>query len=387
MKRRVSRHDVRGFRSLYEDHYGFVWSTVRRLGVRPDAVDDAVQDAFLIAFRRWDDLPTDRRRAWLYGIARRVSSNARKVERRRVRKHDAFRHRQPRAFEVAGRLEASATLDRFLGELEPADRELFVLGAVEGLTGKELAAALGAKPSTLYGRLQGLRARFKDAAGGDATTAVERARSRRPAASAASWALMLPKLGVATLSPALGIGMLAAAAVAVVTVSATAAPEQPPGRLEAGVVASVSVPDSPPAVEPTPAPTKGATASPQSSPTPARQQPAPRPRAAEDPVAAEAALVQQLRRHVQAGESSDALRLVARHAKRHPQGVLRDAVGALHVEVLCDLGRRDDAQARAEALLRHHPNTPVARRVSQGCRSKKNDASVVNADADGHGGG
>ena len=62
----------------------------------PGEVDDAVQDAFLVVFRRWDDLPAERRRAWLYGIARRVSSNARKVDRRRVRKHDALRHAHAR---------------------------------------------------------------------------------------------------------------------------------------------------------------------------------------------------------------------------------------------------------------------------------------------------
>ena len=36
----------------YREQYGFVWRSLRRLGVPDDAVDDAVHDVFVVAARR-----------------------------------------------------------------------------------------------------------------------------------------------------------------------------------------------------------------------------------------------------------------------------------------------------------------------------------------------
>ena len=43
------------FDALYEDHFGLVWRTARRLGVPPAAADDVVQDVFLVVHRRLGD--------------------------------------------------------------------------------------------------------------------------------------------------------------------------------------------------------------------------------------------------------------------------------------------------------------------------------------------
>ncbi len=204
VRRTISRQELPSFRALYQAHYGFVWATVRRHGVRSEAIEDAVQDAFLTAFRRWDDAPGDRARAWLYGIARRVSSNARRSQRRRDRKHEVLRCGEAPVHDDRGRLEASALLEGFVSRLEPEDRELFVLGVVEGLTGAELSAALGARPSTLYGRLDALRRRFRAEAGVRGPAALRRVRHDRPAATAAGWALLAPQLGG---SAALGLSL------------------------------------------------------------------------------------------------------------------------------------------------------------------------------------
>lgn len=384
---------MRAFRTLYQEHYGFVWSTVRRMGVRPDAIDDAVQDAFLVVFRRWDDLPSERRRAWLYGIARRVSSNARKVERRRVRKHDALRHAHARRVEVVGRLEAATALERFLGQLTADDRELFVLGAVEGMTGKELSTALGAPASTLYGRLQALRRQFRAEAGEEAERAVERARTQRPRASAASWAVLLPKLGIAGAGVgSLGIAMggVAAAAALLGTVAVAAPPESvsPARPIRSATLEPHAGPVAPAAHSRTSAPEPAPAPAPAPVPAPVLERPAASSRVVlsrPDPLAAEAALVQQIRDRVQAGEGEVALRLIARHVRRHSRGALSDVVVALEVEALCDLGRHADAQARAAALLHDHPETPVALRVSRACGSKELDASSVETPKGGHG--
>ncbi len=375
MNRGARRADVHAFRALYEDHYGFVWSTVARMGVSPDAIDDAVQDSFLVAYRRWDDLPRERRRAWLYGIARRVSSNARRLERRRRRKHDAVGRVRSGVVEVEGRFEASRLLNGFVGELDPGDRELFVLGVVEGLTGRELSCALAAPPSTVHGRLQALRSRFRDQLGDEAGTTIARARRARPRASEASWALlMLPKLapGVAFLGPILVAA--AAAAVIGIGVSSSDAPDDAVGNEDAERASFVAVEQPTPRVKRSSALETRASASPPHSPV-ATSRPrafdssATKPRRSQipDPLQMESVLVRDLRAAVKAGEHVLALRLVDRHEREFPTGVLEDAVVALHVEALCASGDLQRAQAQARAFLREHPSTPVARRLSRGC--------------------
>ena len=63
-----------GIEQLYRDHYAFVWRITGRLGVPAAAVDDAVQDVFVVLHRRrheFDDRGSIR--ALLYGITRRVA--------------------------------------------------------------------------------------------------------------------------------------------------------------------------------------------------------------------------------------------------------------------------------------------------------------------------
>ena len=63
------------FHALYRGEFAFVWAAARRLGVPPGAVDDAVQDVFVTAYRRLDQLRFEvSPRAWLYGVTRRVAS-------------------------------------------------------------------------------------------------------------------------------------------------------------------------------------------------------------------------------------------------------------------------------------------------------------------------
>ncbi|MCA9708811.1 MAG: sigma-70 family RNA polymerase sigma factor, partial [Myxococcales bacterium] len=59
------------FRPVYREHHRFVWRCLRRLGLSPDDADDAMQDVFVVVYRR---LPTYESRApiegWLFQIAR-----------------------------------------------------------------------------------------------------------------------------------------------------------------------------------------------------------------------------------------------------------------------------------------------------------------------------
>ena len=54
----------------FEQHFSMVWRSMRRLGVPDSALDDAVQDVFLVLHRRRHEFRNDSSvRTWLHGIA------------------------------------------------------------------------------------------------------------------------------------------------------------------------------------------------------------------------------------------------------------------------------------------------------------------------------
>lgn len=377
---------VRTFRTIYQRHYGFVCAVVRRMGVRSEAIEDAVQDSFLTAFRRWEDLPHDRSRPWLYGIARRVSSNYRRGEQRRGRKHEALQLHHPEAVEFEARAAAAQAVDKFLAALDERDRELFVLGEVEGFTGRELAEALRTRPSTLYGRLTKLRERFRvEVAAGD--EALTQARQSRSLPKASGWAILLPQLSVPVtwLSPWMALGGMTKVAVAVsvvvvgmATVAASAdrprtqeRPRTTVSKVTQEPVPSTSKGSVRPQPMPAPVVATPSISSPQVSAT--TQKPAPRRRptpeaVGHDRLAQEAALVGALRGYMSSGDMVAALKTTHEYARRFPEGALVDAVAALRVEALCRSGKQAQARGEVRAFLSQHQGSPVARRVEQACR-------------------
>jgi len=154
--------------AIYRAQFAFVWRILRRLGVPPEALEDAAQDVFLVVHRRWDaydhDVPI---RSWLFGITRRVAADTRKrLQRLHARaqvRDDADRMGDPR--DSAAHAEASDFVARFLATLDEDKRIVFVLADVEGLTAPEIGAALGVNLNTIYARLRAARLRFQAARG------------------------------------------------------------------------------------------------------------------------------------------------------------------------------------------------------------------------------
>lgn len=139
----------------------------RRLTTVPDpasTADDLAADVMVIAWRRRDDVPQGGELPWLYSVARRVLANYR---------------RRPQEVLVAdlGTLDSIdeddpadiVTGDAVLAEawkgLSPRDREVLRLVAWEGLTGAQLAAALGISEGGAAAALSRARARFEEALG------------------------------------------------------------------------------------------------------------------------------------------------------------------------------------------------------------------------------
>ena len=149
---------------LYRAHAGFVWRVVRRMGISEAAAEDVVQEVFLVVRRRLPDYegrgaPT----SWLYSIARGVAANHRRGEARAQRRLRVVSGPAAAASpeEVVGRADAAQQVRRFLAELDPDQREVFVLADIEGLSGPQIAEALGINVNVGYSRLRLARRKFQ----------------------------------------------------------------------------------------------------------------------------------------------------------------------------------------------------------------------------------
>src|SRR5262245_54373284 len=66
------------FAEVYAQYFRAMWRALRRLGVEPSGLDDAVQDVFVVVHRRLAEFDGRSLRAWLYAIAVRVASDHRR---------------------------------------------------------------------------------------------------------------------------------------------------------------------------------------------------------------------------------------------------------------------------------------------------------------------
>ncbi|MBI5545894.1 MAG: RNA polymerase sigma factor [Deltaproteobacteria bacterium] len=154
------------FEEVFRTHFDFVWSALRRLGVPPSSVDDAVQDAFLVVHRRLADFEgRSTLRTWLYGIVLRVARD----HRRRSQRADLgtlppdVKDDRPGPHDTASRSEALRLLERLLRTLDEDKREVLILADMEGLTAPEIADLVGANLNTVYSRLRAARQLFNEA--------------------------------------------------------------------------------------------------------------------------------------------------------------------------------------------------------------------------------
>jgi RNA polymerase sigma-70 factor (ECF subfamily) len=151
---------------VFRDHYGFVHRTLRAFGVVSTQTDDAAQEVFLIVHRRLADFDgRGTMRAWLYGIARRVARDHRRGSERRRRRLELVKRPEEPVLpdDQLARREAAAFVERFLAELKDAQREVFVLMEIEGLSAPEVVDCTGMKLNTVYSRQRKARRRFERA--------------------------------------------------------------------------------------------------------------------------------------------------------------------------------------------------------------------------------
>lgn len=150
---------------MFEDHYRFIWRSLRRLGVPPPQVDDATQEVFVVATRRIGDVKPGSERSFLFGTALRVAKDVRRsCSRRREtgddRAIDDAVDPAPSTEELTERRRAREKLDLALDAMPLDLRAVFVLFEIEEMTLTEIAGVLEIPRGTAASRLRRAREAF-----------------------------------------------------------------------------------------------------------------------------------------------------------------------------------------------------------------------------------
>ncbi len=152
------------FDSLYRTHVDFVWRSLRRLGVREAALDDATQEVFLVVYRRLHEFrPGSSIKAWLFAIAQRTASDQRRWVRRKgnlLPLHDDIQASSRSPLDSAISREARDLVLQFLDQLDEGRRVAFILSDLEQMTAPEISAALHVNINTVYYRVASARRAF-----------------------------------------------------------------------------------------------------------------------------------------------------------------------------------------------------------------------------------
>lgn len=163
----IDSMEAPSYAQIYDEHFAFVWVNLRRLGVQEGAMDDAVQDVFVVVHRRLAEFEgRSSLRTWLFGIVVRVARDHRRSAKRFAALVGAAPDHQPSAptpAELALDKEALEILERILGEMDEDKREVFVQVELEQMSVTDVAVALDLNVNTAHARLRAAREQFAQA--------------------------------------------------------------------------------------------------------------------------------------------------------------------------------------------------------------------------------
>lgn len=156
------------FRQLYEAHREPLWRYCLRRAASVEEAEDALNETFVVAWRRLDDVPkgTDARR-WLFGVARNQLRNGWRSYNRRGELRDRLIADRPQTVH-------EDDPDRALGEgtdrilaalstLKERDQELLRLATWEELPHAQIAMIVGCSENAVAVRLNRARGRLAKA--------------------------------------------------------------------------------------------------------------------------------------------------------------------------------------------------------------------------------
>jgi RNA polymerase sigma-70 factor (ECF subfamily) len=164
--------------AIFDEHFDYVWASLRRLGVRPSDLEDQVHEVFLRVHTRLSAYdPARAMKPWLFGFAYRVASDHRRLVRHRVEVLGAPIEAIAAAPSAHERLEAEeerALVEEAFDTLDLDRRAVLLMHDVDEIAIPAVAEALGVPVGTAYSRL---RLGREDLAG--ALTRLRRRRGNR----------------------------------------------------------------------------------------------------------------------------------------------------------------------------------------------------------------
>lgn len=155
------------FDAIFERDFGYVWNSMRRLGIPNRDLEDLSHDVFFRVYERLADFDRERPfRPWLFGFCFRVASDYRRrfANRREVLGAELEPvDPAPSALDRVLQAEATSLAQLALQGLELGRRAVFVMHEIDGAPIPEVAHALGIPLNTAYSRLRLAREQFSAA--------------------------------------------------------------------------------------------------------------------------------------------------------------------------------------------------------------------------------
>ena len=144
--------------AVFDEHFDYIWTTLRRLGVRDADREDLVHEVFLKVHSRLSDFDASRPlRPWLFGFAYRVSVDYHRLARHRVevlgRLGDTPGANVPADEAIAASEERELLLSA-LQEIDLDRRAVLVMHDVDEVSTHEIARLLDIPLNTVYSRLR-----------------------------------------------------------------------------------------------------------------------------------------------------------------------------------------------------------------------------------------
>ena len=167
--RRCVAGEAAAARALHARYYPVAAAFLRKLGARPEEVEDAAQEVFLQFFRYLASFRGESElKTWLYRLC---VTEARRLRRRRnlgalVRRLLARQvPGEPAPPSAHNEATAARLVARALDRMSEPHRLVFVLFEMEGLPGKQVAEIAGCPEATLWRRLHDARRVFRETLG------------------------------------------------------------------------------------------------------------------------------------------------------------------------------------------------------------------------------
>jgi RNA polymerase sigma-70 factor (ECF subfamily) len=157
---------------------------VRRVGV--DLADDVVNQVFLVAWRRREQVPHEGTRLWLFAVARRVVANELRTKHRRERlvaKMGLVVGEEPMTADDLGNQGVNSAIHDALARLSNRERESLIITEWDELSISEAAMVAGCSPATFRVRLHRARRNIARHLESDARYITDQGRTEAPTTS------------------------------------------------------------------------------------------------------------------------------------------------------------------------------------------------------------